>query len=180
MKPRAAALAFAAPLLLTAPAFGDNDKSRRSGATFSIDTGSGSFSYSTDSNRYSYHSYNSRNSRGYSHNNGRYRLNRWGQSSSEVKRLERNAAKACYSAIRSEASRYGFRDVDFDDGKRVTQTGAQSFSVRFNEVEFESRWRDYETRVTCNIRYGRVAEIHGIPQTNSRRNSNRGRNYYGY
>lgn len=161
MTARVAALAVAAPLLFIAPALADSEKSRRGGATISINTGSGSLSYSTGHNRNQY-----------GHNRG-YRLNRWGQSQKEIKRLKGNAAQVCSRAIRNKAHRIGFRDVDFDDGKRVSQLGPRSFRVRFNEVEFENRRREIESRVTCVVRRGHVAEIQGIPKRGKRGNSNR-------
>ncbi|GAB5457294.1 MAG: hypothetical protein Hens3KO_03240 [Henriciella sp.] len=167
MTARVAALAVAAPLLFIAPALADSDKSRRGGATLSINTSNGSLSYSTGHNHYSYdrHDY-------YRHDRG-HQQNRWGQRKKETKRLKRNAARACSRAIRDEAYHRGFRDVDFDDGKRVSQLGPRSFRVRFNEVEFENRRRDIESRVTCVVRRGYVAEIRGIPQRGKHRDSNR-------
>ncbi|MFN4226299.1 MAG: hypothetical protein ACK4HR_08260 [Hyphomonas sp.] len=93
----------------------------------------------------------------------RYGLNPWGQSDREVRALRRDAEAACRQAIRYEARQAGFRDVDIDDDIRFRQTGPYGFLLNFREVEFESRHRDIETRVTCETRGGYVVSLSGLP-----------------
>lgn len=90
-------------------------------------------------------------------------LNEWGQTERQVSQLRRDAVQACRSAIRTEARRAGFRDVDFDDDLWARQLGPNGFQVTFNEVEFETKRRDIETRVSCDVRHGRVSTVSGIP-----------------
>lgn len=166
MTTRAAALAFAAPLLLAAPALADHNQSptQRSGATISVQTGNGSLYFNTGNNRLSYASHNRRNGdyRG-------YRVNQYGQNREEVRRLKRRAIRACRRAIVDEAYAIGFRDVDFEDGRRAHQIGPHGFRVTFNEVEFESRRRDIERRVSCTVRGGNnVKHIEGLPRRGHR------------
>ena len=163
MTTRAAVLALAAPLLLTAPALADkgHSKGKRTSATISIGNGHSGFTIST-SNR----GFNSHNNRGYRSNG--YRLNEWGQTRREVKQMKRYAAQQCRRAIKGEAYNIGFRDVDFDDGRRVRQIGPRGFRVTFNEVEFETRRRDIDRTVTCTVRRGQVRRVEGIPQRGQR------------
>jgi hypothetical protein len=93
----------------------------------------------------------------------RVHTNQWGQTDREVARLSRNALQACRSAITREAYRIGYRDVDFDDDRRVRQIGPNGFEVRYDDVEFERGRRDVERNVTCTVRRGNVAEVRGIP-----------------
>ena len=80
-------------------------------------------------------------------------------------------SRACRRAIRNEASYIGFRDVDFDHGRRARQIGPRGFEVTFNEVEFEGRRRDFERPVTCIVRRGdNVKRIFGIPEPGRRHN----------
>jgi len=171
MTPRAAALAFAAPLLLATPAFADQESSKRIGATISVQTDNGGFYINTGSSRYANNGYNRR------HHN--YRVNEYGQTRAEVRRLKSRAVRACRRAIVNQAHAVGFRDVDFDDGRRAHQIGPHGFRVTFNEVEFESRRRDKERRVTCMVRRGdQVRNIEGIPHL--RRGHNDHRRHRGY
>lgn len=96
---------------------------------------------------------------------GDYRrdLNQFGQTSREVRDLRRGAVKACRRAVRLEARHLGYDDVDIDDDQRVHQFGPRGFFVIFDEVEFEGRRRDVETRVSCEVRRGEVVSIEGIP-----------------
>ncbi len=173
---RAAALALAAPLLFTVPAFAsDNSQTRRSGVSISIQTGNGGVYYNTGNRRYGTYGQNrTYQNRGYNrtpHRSSRvhgYDLNRYGQSRREVRHLKRHAIKACRRAISDEGRRIGFRDVDFDHGRRAYQIGPRGFRVTFNEVEFETRGRDYERRVTCTVRRDHVDRLDGIPQPHQR------------
>jgi len=92
-----------------------------------------------------------------------YQLNQWGQSQRDVSGLRRDALQACRRAVAKQAYRIGYRDVDFDDDRRVRQTGPYGFRVRLDDVEFEGRRRDRESDVTCTIRRGNVVDIEGIP-----------------
>ena len=167
MTTRAAVLALAAPLLITLPALAQNghSKGKRTNATISIGNGHSGITISTSNRGYSNHGY--RTNRGYSNNRG-YRLNEWGQTRQQVRQLKRQAAQQCRRAIKGEAYNVGFRDVDFDDGRRVRQFGPGGFRVTFNEVEFETRRRDIERVVTCTVRRGQVRRIEGIPQRGQR------------
>ncbi|MEM9179527.1 MAG: hypothetical protein AAGA89_07440 [Pseudomonadota bacterium] len=163
MKPRAAALALAAPLLFAAPALADHGKAgKRVTGSISVQTGNGDLHFGYTNSGHGTIGYTSHRHHGY---NG-YQSNR---------QAKRQAIRACRQAIRRKADYLGFRDVDFDDGRYAEQIGPRGFRVTFNEVEFETRRRDIERPVTCIVRRGdQVREIHGIPQ----RGHNRG--HYGY
>lgn len=109
---------------------------------------------------------------------GRYRTNQWGQTQREERQLRRNAVRACRASISRAAWHAGFRDVDFDDDRRVRQIGPNGFRVRFYEVEFENRRRERERDVTCVVRRGHVASLEGIPGArHAPRSRNRGYRY---
>ena len=161
MKPRAAALALAAPLLFAAPALADHGKTgKRVTGSISVQTGNGALQLNLGDRGYS--------SIGYS-TNRRYGYNdRYGDRS-QYRQMKRRAIQACRRAIRSEARYLGFRDVDFDDGRYAEQIGPRGFRVTFNEVEFETRRRDIERPVTCIVRRGdQVRDIRGIPARGNR------------
>jgi len=168
MQSRAAALALAAPLLLTAPALADQGKvSKRAGASISVQTGNGGLHINVGDRGYRSYGYSTRRDRGYRGQG--YGLNEYGQTRNQVKRLKRQAIRACRGAIRNEAYNIGFRDVDFEDGRRAYQIGPRGFEVRFNEVEFEGRRRDIERSVSCIVRRGDyVKRIDGIPHRGQR------------
>ena len=106
----------------------------------------------------------------------RHNVNEWGQPRKMERRMKRRAARACRAAIRDEAYRIGFRDVDFDEGRRVRQIGPRGFRVYFPEVEFEGRRREIERGVSCIVRRGHVRRLHGIPEP-GRRHQRRYRHY---
>lgn len=171
MKPRAAALAFAAPLLIAAPAFADHDRTRgqRSSATISLQTDLGAITYNTGTDRLSVSHYDRYYGPDYRYAHGRdhYRANR---------RSQRRAARACRRAITSEAYAIGFHDVDFDSRGRVRQIGPGGFLVTYNEVEFEGRRREFERRVTCTVRRGTIVrQIEGLPRRGHHRRDDRRR-----
>lgn len=85
-----------------------------------------------------------------------YRLN-------ESERLSRDAIQACRAGIVYEARRLGYRDVDFDSRAWAQPIGPGGYSVRFREVEFESRRHEFERSVSCTVRQGRVTDIDGLP-----------------
>ena len=173
MKPRAAALALAAPLLFTAPALADpstSSKSVRGSLSIQTETGGlhltlgdrGYRSYGYDTRRY--HRYGDR----YGYDDRR-----------DVRRMKRRAIRACRRAIRAEADYLGFHDVDFDDGRYAERIGPRGFRVTFNEVEFETRRREIERPVTCIVRRGdQVREIYGIPERRPRGHRRGQRGYY--
>ncbi len=148
----AAVVALAAPALLTLPAAADprgvaTIETRISdNTTLTLALGSSG--------------YDSYRSRGRDYR----RLNQWGQTEREVHAMRRDAVQACAQAIRYEARQLGYRDVDIDDDRRTRQIGRQGFLVHFDEVEFEGRRRDAETRVTCEVRQGRVTSLEGLPR----------------
>ncbi|MEM1088337.1 MAG: hypothetical protein AAGH90_11455 [Pseudomonadota bacterium] len=169
---RVAALALAASALITPAALADNHK--RSGVSISIGTDRGAFVYQTG---HTGHVYDGRyhQSRHYSGHRyyGRRGLNEFGQTRREVRERRRTAIQACRQAIRSEAGFLGFRDVDFDDGRRARQIGPRGFVITFNEVEFETRRREIERPIRCTVRRGtRVTQLEGIPQRRGRRYRN--------
>ncbi len=169
MTTRAAALAFAAPLLFTAPALADHAKSKRSSATISVQNGhAGLTLHVGDRNRYGYTTSYNHNNRGYGQGN-----------SSRLKEAKRHAINSCRRAIRQEARYVGFREIDFDSRGRAYQIGPRGFEVTFREVEFEGRKRDFERRVSCLVRSGQVQQVNGIPQPNNRGHK-RGQRHYGY
>lgn len=167
MKPRAAALAFAAPLLFAAPALADTGHSKkRVNGSISVQTQNGNLHFGYNNRGYS--------SIGYS-THRRVGQNRYGV---DQRQLRQQAIRVCRRAIRNEAYQSGFRDVDFDDGRYAEPIGPHGFRVTFNEVEFEGRRRDIERPVTCIVRRGdQVREIYGIPQPRSR-GSHQGRRSY--
>ncbi len=178
MKPRAAALALAAPLLFTAPALADHGKSsKRVSGTISVQTDNGALHLNIGDRGYRSYGYSTRNrDYGYGHNG--YRVNEWGQTRREVRHLKRRAVRACRAAIRDEAHYLGFHDVDFEDGRRARQIGPKGFRVTFHEVEFEGRRRDIERQVTCVVRRGDyVKRLEGVPRRGHRGHNNR-RGYY--
>ncbi|MCR9270243.1 MAG: hypothetical protein NXH72_09675 [Hyphomonadaceae bacterium] len=159
MKPRAAALALAAPLLFTAPALADHGKAGKTvTGSVSVQTGNGTLHFGLGHNGYSSIGYSTNRyygDRGYRGHDGYYHNNR---------KAKRRAIRACRQAIRNEAYHLGFRDVDFDDGRYAEQIGPRGYRVTFNEVEFEGFRRDFERPVTCIVRGGdRVRDIRGIP-----------------
>ncbi|WP_321489962.1 hypothetical protein [uncultured Hyphomonas sp.] len=78
-------------------------------------------------------------------------------------RMSREAIQACRSGIKSEARRLGYRDVDFDSRAWAQPFGRRGYTIRFREVEFESRRHDFERSVSCTVRNGRVTDIQGLP-----------------
>ncbi len=173
MKPRAAALALAAPLLFTAPALADHgNTSKTVSGAISIQTENGGL-YLNIGDR-GYRSIGYRTNRHYGYGD-RYYGHR------ELRQMKRRAIRACRRAIRAEADYLGFRDVDFDDGRYAEQIGPRGFRVTFNEVEFEGRRRDLERPVTCIVRRGdQVREIYGIPQRGHRGHRRGQRGHRGY
>lgn len=171
MKPRAAALALAAPLLFAAPALADNGYSgKRVTGSISVQTGNGALQFNVDNRGYGTVGYSTNRRYGHNGHYGNQRANR---------QMKRQAIRACRRAIQDEAHYRGFRDVDFDDGRYAEQIGPQGFRVTFNEVEFETRRRDIERPVTCIVRRGdQVRDIRGIPHRNNRGHNRGHRGYY--
>ena len=170
MKPRAAALALAAPLLLTAPALADHGKSSKSvNGTISVQTENGGLYLNIGDQGYRSYGYNTRRHSPYGYGHDGYYVNDWGQTKREVRRLKRRAIRACRAAIRDEAHYRGFHDVDFEDGRRARQIGPKGFRVTFHEVEFEGRRRDIDRQVTCVVRRGdHVKRLEGLPSPRGR------------
>ena len=148
---RVAAAAFAASVLIAAPAAADPVR----GAIVSLQRELGvNTSLRVDISQNDRYGPNDRRGQ---------RLNQWGQSDREVSRLSRAALEACRRAVTQEAYRVGYRDVDFDDDRRVRQTGAYRFNIRYDDVEFEGRRRAVESNVSCTVRRGNVAAVRGVP-----------------
>ena len=183
MNSRVAALALAAPLLFTAPALADHNRDQsRTSATVSIQTGNGGLVFSTGNQSYGRYGRND-GSYGHRNRNGRYhrrhqsrrsyghhddrdrRPNRYGQNRHEVRQMERQATRACRRAVLQEANYIGFYDVDFDRRASTRQTGPYTLRVRFKDVEFEGRGRDFERDVICTVNGGNTVKyIEGIPR----------------
>jgi hypothetical protein len=171
MKPRAAALALAAPLLFAAPALADQGYSgKRVTGSISVQTGNGALQFNVDNRGYGTVGYNTNRRYGHDGYYGDRRAHR---------QMKRQAIRACRRAIRDEAHYRGFRDVDFDDGRYAEQIGPRGFRVTFNEVEFETRRGDIERSVTCIVRRGdQVRDIRGIPHRGHRGHNRGHRGYY--
>ena len=145
----AAAVAFAASSLLALPAAADSPPVR---AAIATNTGDNStlFIEVGHGNDYRPAAYSSRGAaRGYAPH---YR-----------DRMSREAIQACRSGIKYEARRLGYRDVDFDSRAWAQPFGRRGYTIRFREVEFESRRHDFERSVSCTVRNGRVTDIQGMP-----------------
>ena len=165
MKTKAAVLALAAPLLLTAPALADHGRRADSGTSLSVSIGTPNADLTLSTGSHG-NLVLARHGDRYSRRG--YRGNEYGQSRREVRQLRREAKRACRRAIANEAYAIGFRDVDFDDDRRVRQIAPYGFVVRFDEVEFESRRREFERPVSCTVRRGQVRRIDGIPHRGHR------------
>ena len=174
MNNRVAALALAALPLTAAPAFADEaphrDATAISGALLSV--ADASFYISVGNDRW----------RGRA---GRYYSNdRYGQRPWKTRQLRRDAVRQCAGVIQRQGYRAGFRDVDIDNDLRVRQIGPRGFVVRFNDVEFEGRRREFYPDVRCTVRRGNVTELAGLPEPGRRGNRgyNRGYNngHHGY
>ena len=165
---RVAAAAFAVPALFAAPAAADPVR----GAIVQLEHKLGADTSLTlqvgHNNRYQR---DHRDNRDYRRG---YHLNQWGQTEREARRLRRDAVQSCRRAVAHNAYRIGYRDVDFDDDRRVRQIGPYGFRVRLDDVEFEGRRRDRERDVTCTIRRGHVVDIEGIPAPGQRAHRRRG------
>jgi len=155
---RVAAAAFAVPALFAAPAAADPVR----GAIVQLEQKLG-----TNTSLTLQVGHNSRDYR------RGYQLNQWGQSQRVVSGLRQDALQACRRAVAKQAYHIGYRDVDFDDDRRVRQTGAHDFRVVLDDVEFEARRRDRERDVTCTIRRGHVVNIQGIPAASHPGNAHR-------
>lgn len=174
ISPRVAALALAVPLFITAPALGDPapEKVKKGKRSQSI---IGDEHHSDRSHRqYRPNAQYRSHGRYVTDSYSGYGQTYWGQSYREAERLQRQAVRACRRAIRDEAYYRGFRDVDFERGRRVEQIGPRGFRVTFREVEFEGRRRDFDRRVSCTVRRGDlVRQIDGIPRPGRRGNAYR-------
>ncbi|HIG23678.1 MAG TPA: hypothetical protein EYG02_14200 [Henriciella marina] len=164
MKNRVAALALAALPLTAAPAFAD-EAPHRSATAFSgafLSVADASFYISVGNDRW----------RG---RDGRYYSNdRYGQRPWQTRQLRRDAVRQCAAVIQRQGYRAGFRDVDIDNDLRVRQIGPQGFVVRFDDVEFEGRRREFYRDVSCTVRRGQVVQVAGLPEPGRR--GNRGYN----
>jgi hypothetical protein len=148
----AAVVALAAPALFTLPAAADTRSVAKIETRISDST---TLTLALGSAGYDQHR------RGGDYRRG---LNQYGQTDREVRELSRDAVQACRQAVRYEARQLGYREVDIDDDQRVRQIGPRGFFVTLDEVEFEGRRRDVETRVSCEIRRGSVVRVEGIPR----------------
>jgi hypothetical protein len=161
----AAVVALAAPALLTLPAQADTRGALAQVETRISDNTTLTLSLGGSTYDAAYRARGSDYRRG---------LNQYGQTDREVRDLTRDALQACRQAVRTEGRRMGYRDVDFDRDQRVRQIGRYGFYVTFDEVEFESKKRDRETRVSCEVRRGDVVSIEGIPRPNKGKGHKRG------
>jgi len=154
---RVAAAAFAVPALFAAPAAADPVRGaivqleQKLGANTSLVVQVGQNDRHGRDDRYGRNDHRD------------YRVNQWGQSQREVRGLRRDAVQACRREVAKQAYRIGYREVDFDDDRRVRQIGPFGFRVMLDDVEFEGRRRERESDVTCTVRRGHVVDIHGLP-----------------
>lgn len=161
----AAVAAFAAPVLLAAPAAADTRSVAKietrlgNDTTLTLALGAGGY----DDHR--------RGDYGYDYRRG---LNQFGQTEREVRELSRDAKQACREAVRYEAHNLGYYDVDFDDDEYVRQISRRGFLVNFDDVEFEGYRYDRETRITCEVRRGDVIAVEGIPRPHRGKSYRRG------
>lgn len=154
MNIRVAAVALAASALIAAPAAADPV----TGALAKLETQLGGNTHLTVTVGHRDHRdfrYQGHHSRG---------LNQWGQSRWEVRRLRRDALQECRAEISRVAWRIGFRDVDFDDDRRIRQIAPYGFRITYDDVEFEGRRREFERDVTCVVRRGDVTRLEGVPE----------------
>lgn len=149
----AAVVALAAPALLAAPAAADTRSVAKIETRISDDT--------TLTLAFGTSGYDAYRHRGSDYRRG---LNRWGQTDWEVRELTREAVQACRDAVRYEARQIGYRDVEFDDDRHVSQVSPFGFHVSLDEVEFEDRKHDRESSVFCEVRRGEVIALDGIPR----------------
>lgn len=164
--PRLAAVAFAASVVIAAPAVADpvNGALLKLEKELSHDTSLviqiGGNDYRRGNSHRGYRDYRDR----------RYgpRLNEFGQTPRQERRLRRDAIQMCRRATAHQAYNIGFHEVDFDNDRRVRQLGPRGFRVRLKDVEFEGRRRDIERDVVCTVRRGRVVNVEGVPQPRRR------------
>lgn len=165
MKPvmniRVAAAAIAASALIAAPALAEGPTVRAS-----FEDGRSALTIKVGHNNHR----DSRRDRrgGYGHG---YGMNEWGQTRREVRYLKKSAIRQCRRAISQKAWNVGFRDVDFEYGRHgqdARQIGRRGFRIRFDDVEFEGRRRDFERDVTCVVRRGEVVRLKGVPGRRNR------------
>lgn len=162
MNIRVAAVAVAASALTVAPAVADPGRSSPARIEARLGSNTG-LVVSVGHNNRGHHG----------RRHGGYRLNEWGQTRSEERQLRRQAVQTCRAEINRAAWRIGYRDVDFDDGRRVRQVGPYGFRILFDDVEFEGRRRDRERDITCVVRRGQIARLEGIPDRGHYRKGHR-------
>ncbi len=105
----------------------------------------------------------------YGRDHRRVSRNAFGQTRWEAQELRREALDACHTSIARVAWRGGFRDVDFDDDRRVYQYARYGFTVRFDDVEFERyNGRENEREITCVFDRGEVVRLDGLPERRGR------------
>ena len=173
MTPRVAALAFAALPLTPAPALADRPARSAPAASAGLEVSLGETASLYVLAGHEHDRWRGRHGRA-------YRSNPWGQSRWQVRRLKRDALQRCSAAIERRGYRFGFRDVDIDDDFRIRQLGPRGFRIRFDEVEFEGRRREFERDVTCTVRHGHVVSVDGLPQPGRRGYSHRAGSGHGY
>lgn len=157
MTHRVAALALAAIPLTAAPALADQPgRTATSTAGLSVGLADAGIYVSIGDDR----------RRGYGRHHGR--TNHWNQPRWEVRQMRRHAIRRCAGAIKRKGYRFGYHDIEIDDDVRARQIGPRGFRVRFDEVEFEGRRRDFERRVSCTVRRGHVVSVDGFPRPGRR------------
>ena len=151
---RVVAVALAASALIAAPAVADPVR----GTIARLETGLGS-------NTSLVVQLGARNAHDFRYQGRRsYAVNQWGQSRREVQQLRQNALRECRAEIGRVAWRIGYRDVDFDDDRRIRQIAPYGFRITYDDVEFEGRRREYERDVSCVVRRGDVTRLEGISE----------------
>ena len=90
-------------------------------------------------------------------------LNRFGQTYREAERLRRDAVSACSYSVDRVAWRGRFQTVSSDDRRNIHQYNRDGITVRFDDVEFRTRYGFEERTITCVFDRGEVVRLDGLP-----------------
>ncbi len=92
------------------------------------------------------------------------RLNRFGQTYREAERLRRDAVNACSYAVEGVAWRGRVQSVRYDDRDYIHQYNRNGVTVRFDNVEFRTRYGYEDRTITCVYDRGEVVRLDGLPR----------------
>lgn len=87
---------------------------------------------------------------------GRFRINDWGQTRFQVRRMKRNAIDACAYQLKADAHAYGYKRARIVDFK-AKQVGKRRFRVYTKAKLFDGYKVRYDT-YDCVVRRGYVAK----------------------